>query len=357
MEELKDSLRAPQNFEGESSKLTLAPGDEFAAKTKGVELEEIFTRLTRLERSQSELHPAKANPRSIGDADIEKRISTLETRLALLQSASLPQPKFADHASQKILPRDISDLKSRIEKLEQSLKNADEVPHVFQAVRGIQRDVEMNSGKLTDVNSGLVALQSQVEATIPEFFRILEQLVGNGSSKSQPDSDSTTKDLLELLRESLGGCSGPYVSLRAHEQMNEAMERMIKQVQAQMDQLQVQLQDALRGKANDGDLKKMLDQQHALEASLRRLMRAHSPVDDATTEDPACMKVPLLPARCISCDRKVEFTPGKPHPCHASCPSWPHRESACPAHQAAGPPPGYRQRRGPSLPAIDRDRW
>merc|ERR1712070_716261 len=112
LEEVQDSLRAPQNFEGESSKSTLAPGDEFTAKTKagepkGVELEEIFTRLTHLERSQSELSKAKADPRSTGDADIAKRISTLETRLALLQSASLPQPKFADHASQKIPPRDI----------------------------------------------------------------------------------------------------------------------------------------------------------------------------------------------------------------------------------------------------------
>merc|ERR1712072_101281 len=101
---------------------------------------------------------------------------------------------------------------------------------------------------------------------------------------------------------------------------------MLKGVQDQMDKLSVQLLDALHGKANCEDLQKMLSQQQTLEGSLRRLMRAQSPVasrhDESTTEDPACIKKPLIPARCISCDRIVEFTPGKPHPCHASCPSW-----------------------------------
>merc|ERR1712227_912321 len=140
--------------------------------------------------------------------------------------------------------------------------------------------------------------------------------------------------------------------------LKESMERMLKELQSEMEHLRLQLRNDLCGKANCKDLKELISHQEALEMSLKRLRQTQSPlmskIDEATTEDPACTKVPLVPARCISCDRKIEFTAGKPHPCHPSCPSWPAREPTCSVHQAAGPPPGYRQRRRQSLPAIQR---
>jgi uncharacterized protein (UPF0335 family) len=352
-------------------------------------LKEILRRLTDLESTQSfpERDQSKENPCPVNPSDVERRMCTLETQLKSVQASlssalagglrktegnSLnvrdrsgkmePSMKRSDEDSQQVSPhdlaraQDLADLKERIERLELSLRNAGEFANVFQAVRGVQRDLEMNADKLVDFGSRLAALQSQVDAAFPEFFRIFEQFV-NGC-ESQPDSDNSRGDASDgfgSLREAFGG---PYVSLQAQELMKEAIERTLNDFQSEMEQLRIQLRDDLAGKASSEDLKKIIGQQQAIETSLRRLMQAQSPVmskyDEATTEDPACMKVPLLPARCISCDRKVEFTGGKPHPCHGSCPSWPVREPACPVHQAAGPPPGYKQRRRQSLPAIQR---
>jgi hypothetical protein len=135
-----------------------------------------------------------------------------------------------------------------------------------------------------------------------------------------------------------------FASQEAHEALKRALEAMRSEMPAQLASLRGDLLDGLRSKADREDLQ-------ALRAMASQRVPAGG-LDGPVAEDPAVHRVQLLPARCISCDKHVEFTAGRPHPCHGAHPYWPPREGACPLHQAAGPPPGYRQRRAPSLPAL-----
>jgi hypothetical protein len=147
------------------------------------------------------------------------------------------------------------------------------------------------------------------------------------------------------------GTSEPlhFASQEAQEALKRAMEAMRSDMPGQLASLRGELLDLLRGKADREDLQALRRSAAAMAALARERASEGGPV----SEDPALHRVQLLPARCISCDKLVEFTSGRPHPCHGATPSWPRREGAsCPLHQAPGPPPGYRQRRAPSLPAL-----
>merc|ERR1711862_1092879 len=81
----------------------------------------------------------------------------------------------------------------------------------------------------------------------------------------------------------------------------------------------------------------------ALEHNMWQMLQSK----ELTVENPSLVRVPLQQARCIVCDRKAELMGVRPGPWDKG--GMPNRlsferEPACPAHPAAGPPRGYRQR-------------
>jgi len=316
-----------------------------------------------------------------------EQLKRLETRLAVLETAEKPRVSLdAGKHNEGTLRDEMVKLDKRLGSLERlpgvlglaaegskcskrgpengSGDWAGELANVFHAVRGVQRNADLTSAKVEDVVSGLASLKSKVEAALPQLFHILERLC-TGSSDLADHNHHSTHDShgLQVLQELIGSTDDPQrlqflrdligsSAREDHESLQRAVEAMDANLRGQMCQLRNELLDRLGEKAGCDDLHTLFARQQGLEAH-PILAQLYS---EQTVEEPAVTRVPLLPARCISCDRKVELTGGKPHPCHGASPQWPKRESSCPIHHVAGPPPGYRQRREPSLPAIERHR-
>lgn len=239
-----------------------------------------------------------------------------------------------------------------------------EVANLYKAVSGVQKGTDRNSSKLEDAAKAISNIQARVEATLPLVRKALLEILAQGAEGAEGARAPVGGDAGALLA-FLGAPDGrpldaPFASKDAHDALRRDMQHIEGELQSRLGGMREELLGLVRAKANVDDLQTLSARQRGLEVAAARFqmvagaMHIHG---DTCTESPALTKVPLLPARCISCDRKVEVQAARPNPWQAGglpAAPWPQRDMGCPAHRAAGPPPGYRQRRESSLPALER---
>jgi hypothetical protein len=223
--------------------------------------------------------------------------------------------------------------------------SGDMAANFHKALRCAQKDIEMNTSRVKDLDSIVSALRGRLEVLWPVVGTSLQQqrsgaiATGNALPPANLEIENLFASKEALRREMLSAEEG---------------------VQGRLKELREELMNNLRSKANASDLQALALRQRGLEvrssaAEQASNLRRHSHEDSTCTESPMLTKVPLLPARCMSCDRKVDVVAARPNPWQTGGlpgPPWPQRDPVCPAHHAAGPPPGYRQRREVSLPPV-----
>jgi hypothetical protein len=203
----------------------------------------------------------------------------------------------------------------------------------------------MNTSRVKDLDSIVGALRGRLELLWPVVSTSVKQHSGAVATDNAPTPANVEIENLFASKEAL------------RREMQSAEEG----VQGRLKDLREELMNDLKSKANASDLQALAQRQRGLEvrssvAEQVANLQRHCHKDSTCTESPMLTKVPLLPARCMSCDRKVDVAAAQPNPWQTGGlpgPPWPQRDPVCATHNPAGPPPGYRQRREVSLPRID----
>jgi len=236
-----------------------------------------------------------------------------------------------------------------------------EMANITHAVRGVQKDAERVSSKVDDLGAGLAALRGHVEAALPQLLSAMMEVAAQHGKATNVDDEAGSGDLLQAAHDA---CSREYTrtpvfaSREAHETLQKIQRAMEDEFRKQLTQLKEEM--ARQSNVGHDRLFHVNTRLQAAEKSLPLLEQQlwqMAQSKESFVENPALTRVPLLEARCICCDQKAALMEAKQGPwSQGGMPNtlWAQREPSCPAHHAAGPPRGYRQRRDHSLPAIDR---
>jgi hypothetical protein len=338
-----------------------------AASESAATLERIVSGLqAQLVALRSEVHAlqvgnnvAQPPPKCDTASPSRERINRLEARLANAENI-----RAVDDSSNS-LRVDLDALMKRLAHLERSwarpssannTSNGEDIANFQKALRGVQKEAEMNTSRLKDLDTTVAALRGRLEVIWPIVGMSLHGGAASGAmiktGEVLSSGSGETPDLLAAPQvESL------FASRDAHDALRRDVLSIDDGMQGRFKDLRDEMMGLLKSKANASDLQAMAHRQRGLEvrSSLAQQAGDMRYNDGTCTETPSLTKVPLLPARCISCDRKVDVAACRPNPWQAGGmpgPAWPQREPACPTHSAAGPPPGYRQRREISLPPV-----
>eukprot|EP00927_Polykrikos_kofoidii_P019644 TRINITY_DN19213_c0_g1_i1.p1 TRINITY_DN19213_c0_g1~~TRINITY_DN19213_c0_g1_i1.p1 ORF type:complete len:1164 (-),score=222.83 TRINITY_DN19213_c0_g1_i1:193-3684(-) len=178
-----------------------------------------------------------------------------------------------------------------------------EVMNVSLALRGVQRDAEVSGARIEDLRRGLAAQQSRLEAVLAQVLQAVEEITQHAGLASLSESRAI-QDLRVLVTE--GDVSDtvphPFVSQAA---LHQTIQSLQTEVQTLMQDLRKDLVDSVQGKA-DGAAVKCLSEQLAKQERQRWVKTTLDEVSDpksASTDTAAGMR---WPARCVSCDARVE---------------------------------------------------
>jgi len=300
------------------------------------------------------------------DCASRAQLKGLVSRLAALEQ-TLKMPAGDSSVTMKNLHDEMSRLKERFGELElhgarqgsasgQGLgEQAGGDANLYKAIRGVQKDAERMSSKIEDLARALAEVRSKMDVSLPRYLQVVDGLVGRCGISDDPDKN-TAKDLLE----SLLGDSGDqlFASREACEEMRRALQTVEGDLREHLGQMRKDVTDLSHCKANRNEVNELIARQNGLEAHTVAMVAHASHAGDSCVENPALTKVPLMPARCMACDRKVGLQSKSPNPWDTKggmpAAPWLPREPACQQHKPAGPPPGYKMRRDHSLPSIER---
>jgi len=329
-------------------------------------------RFRYVESRLAKLESIGAGAASSGNAleSLRNGLDALTKRLTRLER-SCAKPSVTNDACCADDLNGLDVLTKRLTRLERSCAKSssandaysgDDLANFQKALRGTQKDVEMNTSRIKDLDATVTALRGRLELIWPIVGASLHGSVTSDVTKSTDAASGGSGETPDLL------VAPPLEAHFATKEAHEALRRDLQSIgesigsgmqgmRGNLDDLRQELMNLLRSKANASDFQAYL-RQHAFEMrnSMVNDQRHH---DEICTESPALTKVPLLPARCISCDRKVDVAAARPNPWQVGGmpgPSPPQRDPACMLHKAAGPPPGYRQRRETSLPPVSKER-
>jgi len=261
-----------------------------------------------------------------------------------------------------------------------------EVENLFRALRGLQKDHELSSSKLEDVEVSLAALKAKVEQVLPQLLVAMEDLsqrqgrgglgVGvadgaggvDGGDPSAQEAQRAPSPYLAALRGFIdrNAVPAPFASLDA---LSKGLQAAEDGTQDSLKELRKELLNVLAGKADEDALRKLAGQLESAYRELRSMfqqtMSAH--LQESSVENAALVRLPLLPRRCVSCDKPVDlqfdqkFSPYDKSSVPAA--GWPRREQ--PSRLAPSPGPigsgagaaargmAGGGRREPTLPGVE----
>jgi len=296
-------------------------------------------------------------------AALRDRLRRLEARIVGLEAAGItngalsessPSSRVAETSMAAADARQVRDLRGALEDSKAKMKNSidetkDEVANVVKALRGVQRNADKTDSQLDDLTAQLRMMKTKIDTVLPQFLQVLSGLAcqasnGNaGVSKAAGAADVTTggsSTYTDLQRLLTNPCMGlPFAS---EEALKSATEHLEKDVHGQLKQLRQDVVDALRGKASTADIHSIGSK---LDNALSGNIGAIPPFSDDPAENAAGVRWPLMPARCLSCNNRVELINPWERRAVPSAP-FPQRPMTC--------DPGASPRRDAALPTVSR---
>eukprot|EP00929_Paragymnodinium_shiwhaense_P050588 TRINITY_DN25469_c0_g1_i2.p1 TRINITY_DN25469_c0_g1~~TRINITY_DN25469_c0_g1_i2.p1 ORF type:complete len:807 (-),score=208.47 TRINITY_DN25469_c0_g1_i2:220-2640(-) len=369
--QLQGDLRdVAQKLRGELKDLRVALDERSDGGAGAAQLADLTERLAMLEVTMSRL--SKGSPKNswLLDThleslnDLEARVIGLEARseqlgsaVATVAASSHERSSTPKAARLDALREDLRNLKEAVNRLEEGrgevVTTDQEVRKIYNAVRGVQRDTQLTTGRLEDLSGCLGKLKAQVDMVLP---RLLHAMKGQGDGAAEQFADA-------FAMAGLDGRGLTSASQKTCDDLQNALSALRADLDSQLGGIQRDLKQVSSNKASLEELRGLIARQSAQEqhtqAVLQSLLQQHAAglKSASCSETPALTRLALLPAHCLACDRKVELQSHSPSPwTRGGLPAspWPQREPHCREHQPAGPPAGYRMRREASLPAIER---
>lgn len=176
--------------------------------------------------------------------------------------------------------------------------NATLIANFANAVRGLQRDADLQSGKVQDLAEGA----RRVDSALPQLVHMLESLIQQlGGHGVDPDVLKGLSGVRDVLGMPAGDGPHPFVSETL---LRDAIEQAQAEVRKWLKKLQDEIHRALGSKADAAHLKMLSLELEATANRRSRSLPATPP--DENVGFAAITRIPMGPARCIVCDSKVE---------------------------------------------------
>jgi len=191
-----------------------------------------------------------------------------------------------------------------------------EVVNLSRALKGTQRDSEVNASKIDDLQRALAKVKTRFEAALPQVLQVVEELhrpaagaapAAGSEGAVAADVNPNVEGLRALLRESSNegktevDAPHPFVSQNG---LRRALDAMQGDVQAWLNKLREDLIAALQGKADSDTLRRAIED---LTNQVQTPQHVFLPPEVASAEGSAAMRFPVAQGRCLTCDTKVEL--------------------------------------------------
>jgi prefoldin subunit 5 len=245
-----------------------------------------------------------------------------------------------------------------------------EIANLSKAIKGTQRSLDLATSKIEDLSSAQNALKARLDVSLPHFLQALQSIaehVGLDASQHisaacQDEQSDCAKDRsakgqeglnIRALRELINSDMIPQLFV-SPDSLRQAVDALGGDLQARLNRLQHDVKDSFKGKADSEELQnlawKLRELEHTLPSYFAQFDMHQS---EEGIENPAGVRWPMQPARCISCNAKADLVAPWEQKTVPKNP-WPPRQQWLNSKAMMQNSPPIRARRRDSLPSIDR---
>jgi hypothetical protein len=180
-----------------------------------------------------------------------------------------------------------------------------EVMNVSQVLRGVQRDSEINRGKIDDLKHAVGALRSHIDTTLPQVLQVIQGIVSKGLNLPV-GVDAQLENIRHAVEEGATkdhSVPHPFVSQQA---LRETVEQLQKFIYEGLYKLHAEIESNIRGKADSHVVKCLSEQLTEHEKQFPLMRRALQDVHPERLAEGAALSR-WGEMRCVSCNSKVDY--------------------------------------------------